>query len=139
MCQFQCVCPLQYVIIWTTKKHSTTDGSKVSETSYIRTENWILINATNIWISFYVATAKKQLISNGKRIYESLNLKIIGWHILRCLLLELYYAWFQLCHFFLNPCKLLSKRRKLWPKLEIMFKWFAQQYQKKLVALLPHQ
>ena len=42
-------------------------------------------------------------------------------HILRCLLLEVYYAWFQLCHIFLNPCKLLLTRRKLRPKLEIMF------------------
>ena len=130
----------------TTKNIPRRKGQKCQKLDTLG--NWILISAPNNWISFYLCdySKKTQLISKYYWVMENecTNLWIYELfvdisHILRCLLLEVYYALYQLCHFFLNHCKLLSKRRKLWPKLEIMFKWFAQQYQKKLVALLPHQ
>ena len=145
MCQFQddfsSNWSLPRLLPGKNKKHSTT-GQKCQKLNtklkldfiyyykniYV-TKYRILKSAQNNWILCDgCSMATKQLISN-----------ICHPHIWKCILLELYYVWFQLCHFFLNHCKLLSKRRKLWPKLEIMFKWFAQQYQKKLVALLPHQ
>ena len=66
------------------KKHFTTERPKMSETRYIRELN--PDKCISNWISFYVTTAKKKpgdfkvLFSFGKRIYESLNLRIFCWH-----------------------------------------------------------